>query len=317
MQERHHRIRNAQENEIFVYSWQPDPDIKVQGVVQIIHGLAEAAERYARLAAELTARGYAVYACDLPGHGRTAGAVERVGILGPDGFAQMTDTVALLMEQLARREHPQQPLYVLGHSMGSFIAQQLMYRYPALADGVVLSGTNGKQGPQLFAGIWIAAAEAKLRGGKHRSKLLNTLTFGGYNRPFRPNRTAFDWLSRDAAEVDAYIRNPYCGAVFCALFFRDFLRGLAEIHRPSNMARIPKQLPLYVFGGDRDPVGGMGRGVQQLLGMYARLGLTEVSSKLYPQGRHEMLNETNRAEVTADLLSWLDAQTAKRQAECV
>jgi len=312
MQERQHRIVNAQGIEIFVYGWLPESGTAVRAVVQLVHGLAETAERYARLAAALTVRGYAVYAGDLPGHGRTAGAVERVGLVGADGFSHMTDTVALLIERLARQEHPRLPVYVLGHSMGSFIAQQLMYRYPGSVDGVVLSGTNGKTGPQLAAGILLAACETKLRGGEHRSTLLNSLTFGGYNRPFRPNRTPFDWLSCDPAEVDAYVRNPYCGGVFCSQFFWDFLRGLADIHKPANMARIPKQLPVYVFAGASDPVGRMGRGVQQLLGMYARLGLTNVSSKLYPQGRHEMLNETNRAEVTADLLAWLDAQTAAR-----
>jgi alpha-beta hydrolase superfamily lysophospholipase len=290
---------------LFVYEWHPDEPSSVKGIVQISHGMAETAGRYERLALALTAHGYIVYANDHRGHGRTAGSPERLGILGKNGFHRMVTNMAELTDQI-RAKHGNLPIYLLGHSMGSFLTQQYMYRYPDKIKGVILSGTNGKQESMLGVAIWIASMEAKLRGETYRSKLLNHLSFGAYNKAFQPNRSEFDWLSRDTAEVDAYIQDPLCGVIFTASFFRDFFRGLQDIHLPQNMAIIPKDLPIYVFSGEKDPVGAMGKGVRQLLRMYHELGLKQVSSMLYPEGRHEMLNELNRDEVTKDLINWLE-----------
>jgi alpha-beta hydrolase superfamily lysophospholipase len=280
--------------DLFVYEWHPDEHTRVKGIVQISHGMAETAARYERLALALTTQGYIVYANDHRGHGRTAESPERLGILGQDGFHRMVANMAELTDRI-RARHKELPIFLLGHSMGSFLTQQYMVQFADKIKGVILSGSNGLQNPMLGIAIWIASVQAKLQGENHRSNLLNLLTFGSYNKAFRPNRSPFDWLSRD----------PYCGVIFTASFFRDFFKGLKEIHLPEQMAKIPKNLPIYVFSGEKDPVGAMGKGVRKLLKMYCELGLKQVSSTLYPEGRHEMLNELNHDEVTKDLIDWL------------
>lgn len=299
-------IETDPETSLYVYGWLPDDDGRpAKAVVQIAHGMAETAARYERFAAALTARGYAVYAGDHRGHGRTAGRPEAVGDPGPDSFDRMTDDLVAVTERIAER-HPGAPIVLFGHSMGSFVAQQYMYRHPGKLAGVILSGSDGPKGPELGLGLLLARLEAQWRGDRHRSRLLNALTFGGYNRRFRPVRTAFDWLSRDPEEVDRYIADPYCGGVFTAGFFRDFFAGLRDIHKPEHLRRIPRELPILIVSGDNDPVGRFGAGVRQLADLYRQLGFSRVRCKLYPGGRHELLNETNREEVTDDVLQWLD-----------
>jgi alpha-beta hydrolase superfamily lysophospholipase len=307
MQERHFRWKDSEGVELYIYAWFPDPEVAAKAVVQVSHGMAETAARYKRVASALTSQGYIVYASDHRGHGRTAGSPEKVGLFDGDSFNRMCENMADVTN-LIRERHPELPIFLFGHSLGSFLSQQYMYKYAEKVSGIILSGTNGKLGASLLFGSWLAAIEAKLRGEQYRSKLMNNLIFGAYNKAFKPNRTEFDWLSRDTAEVDAYIQDPFCGTVFAAGYYRDFLMGLIEIHRLENMQKIPKSLPVYLFSGDQDPVGLMGKGFRQLLQMYQELGLTQVSSKLYRDGRHEMLNDTNRDEVMGDLLAWLDAQ---------
>jgi alpha-beta hydrolase superfamily lysophospholipase len=304
MKAKHYTWEDSEGVHIYTYEWQPEFE-KPKAVVQISHGMAETAERYERLAQTLTNHGYIVVANDHRGHGKTAGSLDKVGKLGPDSFNRMVKDMAELSDRISE-EHRGLPIFLLGHSMGSFLTQQYMYRFPGKVSGIILSGSNGKPSSAIGLAAKIAAFEAKLRGENHRSKLLNSLTFGSYNKEFRPTRSNFDWLSRDTAEVDAYINNPYCGAVFTASFFRDFFKGLQEIYLEENMQKIPRDLPIYVFSGEKDPVGGLGKGVRQLLRKYHELGLKQVSSTLYPEGRHEMLNELNREEVMSDLLAWLE-----------
>lgn len=300
-------FKDIDQLEIFVYHWSFEDRQEPRAIIQIAHGMAETAARYERFARSLVQAGYEVYANDHRGHGLTAGHPNQVGITGAEGFARMTEAMAQLTDIIAKR-HPGVPVYLFGHSMGSFLAQQYMYTYSDKVGGVILSGTNGKHPPTLRVGIMLAQLLASLQGSDHRSPLLMKLSLGSYNKPFRPNRTGCDWLSRDDAEVDRYIADPYCGGIFTAGFFRDFFRGLVDIHLLSNMERIPKQLPIYIFAGDRDPVGGMGKGIPQLMGMYDQLGIEQVTCKLYSDGRHEMLNEINREEVTNDVLMWLEQQ---------
>jgi alpha-beta hydrolase superfamily lysophospholipase len=303
MQEQHFSWKDCEGTPIFVYHWLPDPGAAVKAVVQISHGMAETAQRYERLAEALTEHGFIVYANDHIGHGRTAGTPEKVGIFPKQSFNKMVEHMVELTDYI-RGQHHGLPVCIFGHSMGSFLTQQYMYRYPHKANAVILSGSNGKADPLLGVGISFATWIARLRGADFRSELINGLTFGAYNKAFAPNRSTFDWLSRDTEEVDKYIADPYCGALFSAGFYRDFFIGLKDIGRHENKRKIPKDLPIYIFSGDQDPVGGSGKGVLELVRQYKELGLI-VSSKLYPGGRHEMLNETNREEVTRDLLAWI------------
>ncbi|MGG6312273.1 lysophospholipase [Paenibacillus macerans] len=305
MEEHTFSFSNGTGHDVFAYRWSgADPEVPPRGILQIAHGMAETAERYERLARALTARGFIVYANDHRGHGQTAGSPEELGWPGKNGFTGMAEDM-IRLAGIIRRELPELPLFLFGHSMGSFLTQKIMYRAPEPYAGFVLSGTNGPR-PLLGLGRSLARLQALLQGDSHRSLLLNALTFGSFNKSFLPARTPFDWLSRDEHEVDQYIRDPHCGFLCSAGFFYGFFGLLQEIHQPERMQYIRKDKPVYIFGGDLDPVGLNGAGVRRLAELYARLNLRDVEVKLYPEGRHEMLNEINRDEVMADICDWLE-----------
>ncbi|WP_068615550.1 alpha/beta hydrolase [Paenibacillus tuaregi] len=307
MESHHFDMLSSDGKYIYIYNWFPSPsewEGPPRGVVQIAHGMAETARRYERLARALTTQGYVVYANDHRGHGRTAGTHEELGRPGTDGFNAMVNDM-ILLGAIIKDKHPETPLLLLGHSMGSFLTQKVMYTWPDPYAAFMLSGTCGKRGMLQF-GEQVARMQIALQGERHPSLLLNALVFGGYNRTFRPVRTAFDWLSRDDGEVDKYIADPECGVISSAGFFRDFFRLLQEIHTPSRMERIPKDKPVYLFSGEEDPVGMKGDGVRLLHRRYQELGLQDVECRLYPGARHEILNEINRDEVTAHLIDWMN-----------
>ena len=282
------------------------PDTEVRAVVQIIHGMAEHAGRYERFARALTDRGFAVYADDLRGHGRTAGDVSHLGILAKKGGFRWLLRDEQQLTGLVRSENSGKPIMLFGHSMGTAVARGLISLSGHEYAGVILSGLTYPGNALLWSGWALAAAEAAIRGRERRSRFLTWLSFGSYNRPFRPNRTDFDWLSRDAGEVDRYVADPYCGGAFSAGFYCDLFGGLAWAKRRSVLAGIPRNLPVYLFSGAVDPVGAGGKGVQQLAALYRKLGLRDVTCKLYPEGRHEMLNEINREDVTRDTIAWIE-----------
>ncbi|MBP2000505.1 alpha-beta hydrolase superfamily lysophospholipase [Paenibacillus shirakamiensis] len=312
MEARNFNMWSADGKDIYVYHWFPteaetgSPSSSPRAIIQIAHGMAENAKRYERLAGALTAANFAVYANDHRGHGRTAGSPEELGFSGEDGFHYMTEDMNQL-GQVIQERHSNTPIFLLGHSMGSFLTQKMMYSYPERYAGFLLSGTCGKQS-MIGIGEKVARLLFKLQGARHRSMILNGLVFGRYEKIFKPSRTPFDWLSRDAEEVDKYMNDPDCGVVSSTGFFRDFFRLLLEIHRPEQMALIPLDKPVYLFSGEADPVGLQGKGVLSLAKMYEELGIQDVSYKLYPGGRHEILNELNREEVTLDVIHWLDQQ---------
>ncbi|EYE89400.1 alpha/beta hydrolase [Fervidicella metallireducens AeB] len=290
--------------EIFTYKWSPEEGQEIKAVVQIAHGMAETAARYERLAEFLTNEGYMVYANDHRGHGKTAKAVENLGYIGKDGFNWMIEDMKQLND-IIKKENPDKPVFLLGHSMGSMLSQGYITKYGDSIKGVILSGTAGKQGFLLELGVLIAKLEMKNKGEKWQSSLLNKLSFGSYNNSFKPTKTEFDWLSSDEMEVEKYIKDPFCGTVFTSSFFYDFLKGFRYIHQQQNMARIPKKLPIYIFAGDKDPVGNKCKTIKWLIEEYKKLGIEDVEYKFYKDGRHEMLNEVNRDEVMKDLLNWI------------
>lgn len=293
--------------EIFAYNWQPeDENNNVKGIVQIAHGMAEAAHRYKRFAEKLVKEGYIVYANDHRGHGKTAPSLDEIGYIGPDGYNRMVQDMKEFTDLIRDRENKDLPLFLFGHSMGSFLAQRYISHYGDNIQGVILSGTSGDQGFVLNIGISIAKREVAKKGPKARSPRLNNLSFGSYNKKFEPSRTEFDWLTRDEKEVDKYMEDPYCGGIFTTSFYYDFFKGLKENFKKSNLENIPKNLPIYIFAGDKDPVGNMGKGVLKLVKCYQRLGIKDLEYKLYKDGRHEMLNEINRDEVMEDVINWLD-----------
>ena len=293
---------------LFVHGWRPEAPAR--SVVQIVHGMAEHGGRYARLAAALTDAGYAVYAGDLRGHGRSARAPGDLGFFAArDGWSKCLDDIWRVNRRIAA-DHPGAPIVLLAHSMGSFLAQHLIGVHGDSLAGVVLSGTSGKPSALAMAGRLIARLERLRRGPRGRSALLQSLAFDGFNKQFAPARTAFDWLSRDTAEVDKYIADPLCGFAVAIQLWIDVLDGLSAATSAQHQARIPKRLPIYVISGSCDPVGGNTRSVAQLLAAYRQAGLDRIAHHFYADARHELFNETNRDEVTRDLITWLAAVTA-------
>ena len=302
-------VQNTSDNE-YDFSSSMDSLPPLKGVVQIAHGMAEHAARYAYFARCLNKAGYAVYANDHRGHGRSAESESQQGYLGgKNGFDLLIADMAHLA-QIAQANHPNIPLFLFGHSMGSFASQRFLMDYADLTDGLILSGSNGKQGAALSLGRWIAGIERTLRGDRAKSNLLNRLSFGAYNKKIAPNRTPYDWLSRDEASVDRYIADPWCGAVFPTSFFTGFFDTLLYIENPKHFHKIPTSIPIIILSGDQDPVGSFGKGVAELYNRYRSVGVQEVIMKLYTGARHEILNELNRDDVIQDILDFLETHTS-------
>ncbi len=292
---------------LFCHRWTPDAGMPIKAAVFVAHGMAEHAGRYERLARALCDAGYAVWAHDQRGHGRTADGPDRFGVIpGANGLDTLVEDLHAVNAAL-RAAVPGVPVFLVAHSMGSFVAQGYAQRHGGELDGMVLSGSNGSVGVLADVMRLIAGREARKHGREARRPSLDRLSFGRFNDAFKPNRTAFDWLSGDEAEVDKYIADPFCGALFPAGYFYDLAGYLKGIHRKSAVNLVPKDLPICLLAGEDDPVGGK-KGIPKLEELYRRSGVADLTVKLYPGKRHEILNETNRDEVTADMLRWLDGR---------
>lgn len=288
-------------------------DTAPRAVVMLAHGMAEHSMRYARLAERLVAAGFDLYAHDQRGHGRSA----EHGTLGhyadEDGWHKVVGDLATLNHHI-RQQHPQAPIFLLGHSMGSYIGMAYLLGHSCSLQGAILSGSNYQPVALYKAARLIAGFERWRLGPKGRSKVIDYLSFGSFNKAFKPNRTAFDWLSRDAAEVDKYVTDPLCGFVCTTQLWCDLLEGLQQITPVENLAQIDADLPLLVIGGDRDPVSD-GTSLQHLAEALSAAGMHDVQLKLYPEARHELLNELNRDEVSEHLIGWLE-QVLGRSRQC-
>lgn len=266
--------------------------------------MGEHAARYSRFAEFLTEKGFAVYANDHRGHGRTARDLDKAGLLGPGGWnavvKDLNDLSIIIM-----RENPA-PLFLLGHSWGSFLVQDYIHRWGRTLKGAILSGTNGKESLLSVAPL-IAARSSKKYGPETPAHKLYKSTISKYNKQFPPNRTQFDWLTRDEHEVDEYIQDPWCGWTVPNEFFFELVNGLRHIWVEADDGDIPKDLPLFILSGSEDPAGHNTKGVNALLKRYEKQGIMDLEHKYYNGGRHEMLNEINRDEVYRDVLIWLES----------
>jgi alpha-beta hydrolase superfamily lysophospholipase len=276
-------------------------------VMHILHGLGEYAGRYARFAEAAARRGIATVGHDHRGHG--AAAPTRGWFAATDGWDLVIEDALTVQEWIADR-YPKLPRVVLGHSMGSYIAQDLAMRRGGELAALILSGSTWYSRVRTLSGKLLATAECHRLGDRAISPLLERLGFAAFNRRISPARTDSDWLSRDAAEVDKYVADPLTGGPFTAGLWRDLTEGLLRISSDSALRRIPASLPILITGGAEDPVGG-DDGMGNLVMHYAQTGHTRLTVKIYPGARHEMLNETNRDEVTADWLDWV-AETLHR-----
>ncbi len=289
---------------LFARRWLPAAPPRA--IVQIVHGLTEHSARYARLAAALNDAGYGVYAADLRGHGPKAAAADRGHFADEGGWDKVVGDLWTLNRRIAADE-PGTPIVLLGHSLGSFLGRSFIARHSDALAGVVLSGSSGRP-PMIATFGRLIAREERLRLGRRgKSDPVFQMWFGDFNKPFKPARTAFDWLSRDEKEVDAYVADPFCGFPFTTQLAIDVLDALPHATSPASLAAIRKDMPIYVFSGELDPVGA---NIKGLIGDLKAAGFTRLTTRLYPGARHETLNETNRDEVTRDLIAWLDGVAA-------
>lgn len=255
-------------------------------ILVLAHGMGEHGLRYARFAESLTEAGFVVYAPDHRGHGATVSRSDQLGDFGAAGWSGLVDDLEAVVAR-AQADHPGLPLVLFGHSMGSMAVQDLLTRGGVTLEAAALSGTTAVD---IMA---TATADPDVD------------VFEAMNGAFAPNRTDSDWLSRDEAEVDRYVADPLCGFTVSEASSAALAEAGGVYSQPEAIARIPKTLPLYLFAGDKDPVGGNGALVELVAQRYREAGIERVDVKLYAGARHEVLNETNRDEVTADFLAWV------------
>ena len=290
---------------IHYYQWLPKNEA-LKGIVQIAHGLSEHAKRYEGFAKMLTEVGFAVYANDHRGHGQTAGSPDKVGYFEETPFWSAALADLYQLTTIIQQAHPSIPIFLFGHSMGSMFTRHYIAKWGKELNGAIICATGGDPGMLGTIGGIVAKMTSTISGKQERSNFLNKLSFGEFNKPFKPNRTEFDWLSRDSVEVDKYVNDPYCGVVFTAGFWVEMLKGVAVINKSSTYQNTPTDLPIWLLAGDKDPVGDIGKGVKQVYAAYQKADRKDISCTLYPDARHELLNETNRVAIMQDIIDWLN-----------
>lgn len=288
---------------IHALEWAPEGPPR--GIVHLVHGISEHIGRYDETARFLAEHGFLVCGEDHLGHGRTV-TDGSYGFFAPENGWTLAARDVRALRKLEGARHPNLPYFLLGHSMGSFLTRTYLILWPGTVSGAVLMGTGQEPAPLVALGKRISALECRRLGPRGVSPLVHTLSLGAYNRRFRPSRTPSDWLSRDPAEVDAFLADPLCQSRPTVSLFRDMMGGLQLIARRDQLARMGPSVPVCFLSGQEDPVGGMGRGVEQVVRMFQDAGCRDLSLHLYPGARHELFHEQNRREVWADLLDWLE-----------
>lgn len=298
---------------IFARSIAPADKTQVRGILQVVHGMAEHGERYQAMAYYMAYHGYAVFIHDHAGHGKSVENDTLLGYFGEkDGWKGLIEDVRTLAEK-AMEKYPNRPMFLLGHSMGSFVARAYAAQYGDELAGAIFCGTSGAN-PGAAAGIAVAGIVEKFKGELYRSPFIDHIAFGSYNKRYENPRTPFDWLSRDESEVDLYIRDPYCGYLFTAAGYKDMFTLLQSVSGKAWYRSVPKKLPILLISGSMDPVGGYGKGVRQVYADLEKSGHVNVKIRVYDGARHELFNETNAKDVLRDLLDWTDS-TRKKGAE--
>lgn len=297
-------IRAADKHEVYYEIYEPE---QPHTHVHIVHGMAEHIGRYEEFARFLAGKGYVVSGHDQRGHGRTA---ERNGVQGffaeQDGFSRVVEDMERVIENV-RAQVDKVPLIIFGHSMGSFVVRRYIQLHSESIKKVVLSGTGGNPGAAGKAGLLLAMALGKTAGKDVPSPFLGKLTFGGFAKQFKEEKSPFAWLSRDASEVALYEADPMSGFVSTNQFYLDLFTGLALIHKNTEVAKIRKDLPMLLISGSNDPVGGNGKDIFKVAEQYKAAGLEKVSVYLAEEARHELLHEIDRDMHFTVIADWMSA----------
>lgn len=301
-----HFYYQSKDNATQIHAIEWIPDGTIRAVLQISHGMVEYIDRYDEFARFLNERGFYVVGQDHLGHGESVQSDEDHGYFHDrDGNECVIGDIHEL-HRITAEKYPDIPYFLLGHSMGSFLTRQYIKTHGEGLAGVILMGTGSQPLPLIKLGKLLCRMTAAVKGWNYRSQFVNNMAFGGYNRRFRPARTPMDWISRNEQNIDSYLKDPWCTFVFTVNGYYHMFRGMEQLHKTENFQRIPRSLPVFFVAGAEDPVGDFGKGVERVYRKYKDGGMQDVSIKLYPNDRHEILNETDRKEVYEDLERWLE-----------
>ncbi|WP_452231059.1 MULTISPECIES: alpha/beta fold hydrolase [unclassified Lacinutrix] len=303
-----HILQATDGESICYYKWEANPNTPFKGMVQIAHGLGEHAGRYDAMAHLLQDEGYSVYANDHRAHGKTAEIKRLFGYY--DGNEYFDDCIEDMhvLSNLMKAENPKTKFILFGHSMGSLFSRKYVTKYAEELDALILSGTASFIKGLGNIGLLTATTVTAFRGRARGNEVLKSFFFGEFNKKFKPNRTKFDWLSRDEKQVDLFAVDPYRVEDFSLGVFLDIIKNSKKLNKSDAFKATPKDLPVLIFSGDKDPVGEMGKGVKRVVKEYERRGMEDLTFNLYEDGRHEMLNETNAETVKQEVLDWLNVR---------
>lgn len=292
--------------QIHTIEWIPDGEVKA--VLQISHGMVEYIDRYDEFARFLNERGYYVTGQDHLGHGESVQSDEYHGYFHDgDGNECVIGDIHEL-RQMTAQKYPDVPYFLLGHSMGSFLTRQYIKMHGDGLAGVIIMGTGNQPLALIKLGEILCRIVAGVKGWNYRSRLINNMAFGGYNKKFTPAQTPVDWISKNEDNINKYMKDPWCTFIFTVNGYYHMFRGMEQLAKKENFNKIPKSLPVFFVAGQDDPVGDFGKGVEHVCQKYRDGGIRDVSIKLYKGDRHEILNETDRFDIYEDLYQWLETK---------
>ncbi len=285
------------------------PDVEPRGIIQIVHGIAEHMDRYDDFMLFLANNGYIAVGEDHLGHGKSIEREEDKGFFAEsNGWTYAVQDVEILRLAM-KKNHPELPIVVFGHSMGSFLTRTHLIKFPGGFDAAIISGTGNQGKPLVLGGLTVGNVVSKVKGPHYYSNFINNMAFGSYNKIYGIAKTTHDWLTRDEEVVQKYLADPLCGFIPSCSLFRDMMTGINIITNVKNLEAMNKDTPIYFMSGAMDPVGECGKGVNKAYDNFLKVGMKDVTIKLYDGGRHEMLNEINKDEVYANILAWIMSKT--------
>lgn len=289
---------------IHVIEWIPEGTVR--GVLQICHGMVEYIARYNEFAEYMAENGYCVVGHDHLGHGQSVASADNLGYFAErDGNACVIADMHTL-RQLTAEKYPDVPYVMLGHSMGSFLLRQYLGNYADGLTAAIIMGTGQQPDLILGAGKAVCRLIAGMRGWTYRSKLVNNMAIGSYNKRFAKENCPAAWLSKDMENTMKYANDPLCTYIFTVNAYYNMFTGMSLMNRQEKAGKCRKDLPLLLVAGQEDPVGNFGKSVDDLYNFYKKSGIQDVQMKLYKEDRHEILNETDKAIVYEDILNWIN-----------
>lgn len=298
-------------NNLHIIIWEPK---EINAIVQISHGMIEYIDRYDRFAKFLNSKGILVVGNDHLGHGLSVKDDDELGYFTTNKkSATLVEDLYKITQEIKSKYGYEVPYFVLGHSMGSFIIRRYIMTYGDKIDGCIIVGTGSQSGIILKSGQIVLKILKAFKGDKFRSRLVEKMAFGAYNKKFKPVNTKSDWISRDKEIVNKYINDRYCTFLFTLNGYEVLFDMLEFIQKPINISKIPKQLPLFFVSGDMDPVGNYGKAVKRIYEIYKINKIEDIDIKLYKDYRHEVLNELGYENVYKDIYNWIEERIKNTQ----